>query len=76
LRTVQSKRRPNRLRELREARDLKRHDIAARLRVDPSTVYRWEDGRAQVPDEAKLNLAKFYGVTVSYLMGWPESSAA
>jgi transcriptional regulator with XRE-family HTH domain len=66
----------NRLRELREARDLKLYDIAARYRKDPSTVHRWESGHSIVPDEIKLDLAAFYGVTVAHLMGWPETVAA
>ena len=67
---------PNRLRELRESAELKLYDISARLRVDPSTVHRWEAGKSPVPDEAKLSLAELYGVTVAYLMGWPEQAAA
>lgn len=69
---------PNRLRELREAHDppLKPYDIAARYRVDPSTVARWESGRTPVPDHIKLDLAAFYGVTPAYLAGWPEQVAA
>ncbi len=67
---------PNRLRELRQERDLKLYDIAARYRKDPSTVMRWESGHSMVPDEIKLDLASFYGVTVAHLMGWPESVAA
>ena len=65
----------NRLRELRESRDLKPHDLAVKLRVDPSTVYRWER-TGIVPDEVKFELADFYGVTVTYLMGWPEKAVA
>lgn len=67
-------RRENRLRELREQAELKAYDLAARFRVDPSTVVRWENGRSQVPDEVKLELAELYGVSVAYLMGWPEKS--
>lgn len=65
---------PNRLRELREAAGLKPYDIAAQLRVDQSTVYRWENGLSPIPDGAKLDLAERYGVTASYLMGWPEKA--
>lgn len=61
----------NRLRELRLERDLKLYDIAAYLRVDTSTVSRWEKG-GSIPDDAKLRLAEFFGVTVAYLMRWPE----
>lgn len=67
---------PNRLRELREAKGLKPYHIAARYSFDPSTVWRWETGRSDVPDEIKLRLAELYGVTPAYLMGWPEQAAA
>lgn len=66
----------NRLRELREARELERYDISARFRVDPATVSRWERGISTIPDAVKLELADFYGVTPAYLMGWPETAAA
>jgi transcriptional regulator with XRE-family HTH domain len=73
---MQSQLPANRLRELREARGLKPYDIAARLRVDPSTVWRWETRGGSVPDQAKLDLAAFYGVSVAHLMGWDETEAA
>ena len=66
---------PNRLRELREAKGLKPHELAVKLGVDPSTVYAWER-RGGLDDETKLWLANFYGVTPAYLMGWPEQVAA
>ena len=62
----------NRLRELREAAGLKHYDIAARFRVDPSTVYRWERGASPIPDEIKLALATMFEVPASHLMGWEE----
>ena len=65
---------PNRLLELRQAAGEKLYDIAARYRVDPSTVSRWESGRTAIPDHFKLALAKHYGVGVLYLMGWDETS--
>jgi transcriptional regulator with XRE-family HTH domain len=66
----------NRLRELREARGLRTYHLAARYDVDPTTIYRWEQGRSDVPDAIKLALAEFYDVTVAYLMGWPEPDQA
>lgn len=65
----------NRLKELRQGRELKTYDIASELRVDPGTVWRWENGATQVPDWAKLRLAALFGVTPSYLMGWEEVAA-
>lgn len=61
---------PNRLKELRERRGLKHYDIAARMRVDQSTVYRWESGRGAIPDDRKLALAEVLEVSVGDLMGW------
>lgn len=62
---------PNRMRELRRQHDLQLYDISAMVRYDTSTVQRWETGEtATVPDEVKIALAKRYGVTVEYLMGW------
>lgn len=63
---------PNRLRELREARDLKVYDIAVLVRRDTSTIYGWETGEGRIPDDIKLELAEFYGVTAAYLMGWED----
>ena len=62
----------NRLRELREEFGYKLYDVATRLRADPSTIHRWEQGRSPVPDEAKFALSELYGVTIAHLMGWPE----
>lgn len=66
----------NRLAEVREARDLKRYDIASHLRVDPSTIYRWEIHETPVPDWAKESLAEFYDLSIAYLMGWESEAAA
>ncbi len=67
---------PNRLRELRDKRGLKYKHLAVEFGVDPSTVWRWESGRSPIPDQIKFDLADFYGVTVTDLMGWPEAIAA
>ncbi|MGH2955100.1 MAG: helix-turn-helix domain-containing protein [Solirubrobacterales bacterium] len=66
---------PNRLRELRNGRDLKLYDLAALLRVDPATIFRWEAGDTAIPDWAKLALAEFFKVEPTYLMGWDEVAA-
>jgi transcriptional regulator with XRE-family HTH domain len=64
----------NRLRQLRESRNLKLYDVSALVRADPATVHRWETGATQtVPDETKITLSRFYNVTVEYLMGWDNA---
>ena len=66
----------NRVRELRVARELKQYDLAAELRVDQSTVARWERNVGSIPDEKKLALAELFGVSVEHLMGWDREQAA
>lgn len=63
----------NRLRELREARELKRQDLAVEFSVDPTTVYRWETGASEIDDVTKLALARFFGVSPEHLMGWDRT---
>jgi transcriptional regulator with XRE-family HTH domain len=60
----------NRLRVLRELKGLKRHELAVALAVDPTTVYRWETGAAEMGDETKAKVAEFFDVSRAYLMGW------
>ena len=66
----------NRLRELREAKGLKRHELAVDLDVDPSTVYRWETGSAEMDDETKGIVAKYFGISREHLMGWDRESTS
>lgn len=69
---VQAQPTGNRIAELRRARDMKLYDISYTLRVDPSTVSRWESGETTIPDPQKLKLAELFDVSVAYLMGWEE----
>lgn len=66
----------NRLRELREGKELKRQELAVELGVDPSTVYRWETGGVEITDETKDRLADFFKVSKAHLMGWDRIPAA
>lgn len=49
-------------------------DLASKMGVTERTAYRWERGEVQIPDEKKLDLARFFKVTVPFLMGWPDES--
>jgi len=79
VRTMHTTTRPeapqNRIRELREARNLARYDVAAALRVDQSTVARWERGGA-IPDHRKHALAQLLDAEIAYLMGWDDEPMA
>ncbi len=67
---------PNRLAEIRTTAGVSQSALARELDIDKSTVWRWEQGKRQIPDETKLQLAARFDVSVSELMGWPETSAA
>lgn len=63
---------PNRLRELRESRNLRLLDVAKVADRDPSVIRRYEDGSVAMPLDVIERLAAFHGVTRAYLMGWDE----
>lgn len=69
---------PNRIADLRKARELSRAALARELDppVDPHTIYRWETGRFGIKDARKAQLADYFDVTVGYLMQWDERAAA
>lgn len=59
----------NRLRDLREDKDLKQKDLADYLQIHQTTYSDYELGHANVPVEALHKLADFYGVSIDYLLG-------
>lgn len=58
-----------RLRGLREERDLKQIDIARFLNVTQVAYSCYEIGRRQIPNEALFKLALFYNTSVDYILG-------
>lgn len=61
--------RSERLRGLREDKDLKQIDIAKILNVTQVAYSCYETGRRQIPIDALIKLALFYNVNVDYLLG-------
>jgi transcriptional regulator with XRE-family HTH domain len=59
----------NRLRDLREDRDLKQKDLAQILKIHQTTYSDYELGRLNIPVSALHMLADFYGVSIDYLLG-------
>ena len=59
----------NRLRDLREDRDLKQKDISDILKIHQTTYSDYELGKLNVPVSVLHKLADFYGVSVDYLLG-------
>ncbi len=58
-----------RIRDLREDHDLSQAQIANLLNVSQSTYSRYESGYLDVPSEILIALAKYYKVTVDYILG-------
>ena len=63
----------NRLRDLREDKDLKQKEIAELLKVHQTTYSDYELGRLNIPIAALHMLADYYGVSVDYLLGRTNS---
>ena len=59
---------PNRLRDLREDRDLKQKDLAELLKVHQTTYSDYELGRLNIPIDVLHSLADFYQVSIDYLL--------
>lgn len=59
----------NRLRDLREDRDLKQKDLAEYLRVHQTTYSDYELGKLNIPAAALHALADLYETSTDYLLG-------
>ena len=70
----------NRLKELREDKDLFQKDIADYLKIDQSNYSKYELEKISIPLEYLKMLADFYNTSIDYLVGrtdirkpYPES---
>ncbi len=64
---------PERLRELREDRDLLQRDIAVIIGTTQQVYSRYENGQNEMPIRHLITLAQFYGVTSDYILGISEN---
>ena len=58
-----------RIRDLREDRDLTQKKMADMLNLSQSTYSRYESGILDIPSSVLISLAKFHKVSVDYLLG-------
>ena len=58
-----------RLKDLREDRDMKQADVAKLLGIQQTVYSRYERGFQNVPIEHLLKLADFYNVSTDYILG-------
>lgn len=59
----------NRIRDLREDKDLTQKELAEHLKIHQTTYSDYERGNLNVPVLILHKLADFYGVSVDYLIG-------
>lgn len=59
----------NRIRELREDRDLRQSDVSSATGIDQRTLSNYETGRTNPDSYAIIKLANFFDVTTDYLLG-------
>ena len=58
-----------RIRSLREDRDLTQSSIAALLHIGQKTYSDYELGKTRIPLDSMIVLAKFYNVSMDYICG-------
>ena len=58
-----------RLRDLREDRDLTQQELATLLKVSQTTYSRYESGVLDIPSTSLIKLAEFYKTSIDYLVG-------
>lgn len=58
-----------RLKGLRENKDLKQEEIAKTLNITQSAYSYYELGKRQIPSDALIKLAIFYNTSVDYILG-------
>lgn len=59
----------NRIRDLREDRDLTQEQLAKMLGYHTTTYKRWEENVHSIKLQDALNIAEFYNVSLDYIAG-------
>lgn len=59
----------NRLRALREDRDLRQIDVSYYVGIDQKTLSNYETGKTNPDSQSLIKLADFYNVSIDYLVG-------
>ena len=58
-----------RIRALREDKDLNQTAVAKAIHVAQTTYSDYEKGKVRIPIESLIELAKFYNVDINYISG-------
>ena len=63
----------NRIRALREDRDLRQSDVAEATGIDQRSLSNYETGKTQPDAYVIIKLAEYFGVTADYLLGLTDT---
>lgn len=63
----------DRLRQLREERQEKQDDIANAMGTQQGMVSKWENGAVQPDIDMLIKLARYFGVSIDYLVGCSDT---
>jgi len=61
-----------RLRELREEKEMLQRQLGELLQVQQATVSAWEKGKAEPPIDILKKIAEIFGCDVNYLVGFAD----
>ncbi len=62
----------NRIKDLREDRDMRQKDLADATGIDQRTISNYETEKTSPDGEALIRLADFFNVSIDYLVGRSE----
>lgn len=62
----------NRIKDLREDRDMRQSDLAAATGIDQRTISNYETGKTSPDAYALIKIADFFDVSIDYLVGRTE----
>lgn len=62
----------NRIRALREDRDLRQMDVSIATGIDQKTLSNYETGKTNPDSYSIMRLAEFFGVSTDYLLGYSK----
>lgn len=63
----------NRLKELRKEKGLSQQALANELGVHYRTLQNWENGESQIKADKAQQLADFFGVSITHLLGYDDN---
>lgn len=62
----------DRLLALRRDADLTQDELAGILRINKHSISAYERGKSEPPDEIKMAIARYFSVSVDYLLGMTD----